>query len=219
MRNDLKMKWNNLLEGEKVNGLRRKYVNPNLATKTCVKCKKEYPRNDQFFYVNKKGSAKKLNAILYMSYCIRCDNEKTLKWKKNNTQRKRIVQKKYNESERGFLVNMFNTLKNSNNYIASEFPDKEALIQHWEEQKARTGWICPGTGITMTTKMPIENIKKSNNPTNLSKDRILPGVGYTKKNLIFTCWYYNNAKNAMTPKMAKTYLKIVKERYGTDEME
>ena len=71
------------LTGEReMNGLRRKYVNPNLATKTCVKCKKEYPRNDQFFYVNKKGSAKKLNAILYMSYCIRCDNEKTLKWKK-----------------------------------------------------------------------------------------------------------------------------------------
>ena len=139
------------LAGEKMNGLRRKFVNPNLANKTCKMCKKEYPRNDQFFYVNKKNSAKRLNVIIYFSYCIRCDNERTIKWRKDNAQKSRIVQKIYRESERGFLVNMFNSMKTSGSYVASEFPDKEALIQHWEEQKARTGWICPGTGITMTT--------------------------------------------------------------------
>ena len=72
-----------------MNGLRRKFVNPNLANKTCRICKKEYPRNDQFFYVNKRDSAKRLNVIIYFSYCIRCDNEITIKWKKDNAQKKR----------------------------------------------------------------------------------------------------------------------------------
>jgi hypothetical protein len=202
-----------------MDSLRRKFVNSNLANKTCKICKKEYPRNDQFFYVDKEQTAKKLNIIVYASYCIRCHNEINIKWKKRNGTKKRTTEKRYNESERGFLVNMFNSMKKRENYIASEFPDKEAFIQYWKEQKVRTGWICPGTGITMTTKIPTMNIKKSNNPTNLSSDRILPWVGYTKKNLIFTCWKYNNDKNAMTPKMAKAYLRIVKERYGTDEME
>ena len=79
---------------------------------------------------------------------------------------------------------------------------------------------CPATGIEMTMKAFFnEKGERKKCGTNISKDRILSSMGYSRQNLIFTSQKYNNAKNAMTPKMAKAYLKIVKERYGTDEME
>ena len=39
---------------------------------------------------------------------------------------------------------------------------------------------------------------------------------YTKQNLIFTTWKFNNDKNATTPKMARTILRITKERFGDE---
>jgi hypothetical protein len=50
--------------------------------------------------------------------------------------------------------------------------------------------------------------------TNISTDRIICLKKYSPKNLIFTTWAYNSAKNNMTPKMARAFLKIVEERYG-----
>jgi len=55
--------------------------------------------------------------------------------------------------------------------------------------------------------------------TNISTDRILSTGGYSPENLIFTTWKYNNAKNNITPNMAQAFLKIVKERYGTEDIE
>ena len=79
---------------------------------------------------------------------------------------------------------------------------------------------CPATGVEMTT------IKGVNKPgehkrimTNISTDRILSTEGYSPENLIFTTWKYNNAKNNITPNMAKAFLSIVEERYGTDNLE
>ncbi len=79
---------------------------------------------------------------------------------------------------------------------------------------------CPGTGVEMTTKAFFNKkgeFKRCD--TNISKDRILNFMGYSRQNLIFTCWKYNNAKCSISPKMAKAFLKIVKERYGTDDIE
>ena len=191
--------------------LRKKFVNSNLVDKTCRICKKTYPRTEQFFYLYKKYH--------YESYCITCRLKKGNEWIRKNKDRKRIVGNIYNQSERGYLVNIFNSMRKSCHYVESEFPDKESLIQHWEEQKAISGWICPATGKTMTTTMLTKEGNFAKNPTNISKDRILCFEHYTKKNLMFTTWKYNNDKNATTPKMAKAILRITKERYGTDEME
>jgi len=77
---------------------------------------------------------------------------------------------------------------------------------------------CPATGVEMTTKVLFnEKGKYKRCGTNISKDRILSWMGYSHQNLIFTCWNYNRAKNSLTPKLAKAFLRIVKERYGTDE--
>ena len=80
--------------------------------------------------------------------------------------------------------------------------------------------ICPATGVEMT------RIKRTSNRagakrtmTNISRDRILCSLGYSKQNLIFTTWKFNNSKSNLSPKGAKAFLRIVRERYGTDEME
>jgi hypothetical protein len=77
--------------------------------------------------------------------------------------------------------------------------------------------LCPYTKIEMTMIRHTGNKKTIS--TNISRERILSTRGYSKKNLMFVSWGINNSKGNITPKTAKRYLEIVKERYGTDEME
>ena len=199
-----------------INSLRRKYINSTLTTKTCNRCLKEYPRTNQFFYpTNNKTKSKKG----WVSHCIRCVNERTMKWRKRNKERIRIVQKEYLQTEPGYFSTLFNSMKKSIHYVPEEFPDRASLIEHFNQQKKKYGMKCPATGVEMTMINKGLEGKRTTTPTNISGDRILCYKDYTRQNLIFTCWKYNNDKNSMTPKMAKAFLRIVKERYGTDEME
>jgi len=128
-----------------------------------------------------------------------------------------IRQNIYYNTERGFMMKLWNSIKKSSkarNRI-NEFKNFDEFHNHWLEQKARYGMKCPATGVEMTTTMginkPGENKKII---TNISTDRILSTEGYSPQNLIFTTWAYNCAKCNITPEMAKAFLKIVKERYG-----
>jgi len=142
--------------------------------------------------------------------------KQTLEWRKNNKEQYEESTKKRLNSEKGYLSAMWQDIKRSSKH--NSFKDFDDFYNHWLEQKKIHGMKCPATGIEMTTKALFnEKGKLHRCGTNLSKDRILSSMGYSCQNLIFTCWNYNFAKNAMTPKMAKAYLKIVKERYGTDE--
>ena len=92
--------------------------------------------------------------------------------------------------------------------------------QCWLDQKAISGMICPATGVEMTMiKRTSSKVGKKRTMTNISRDRILCSRGYSKQNLIFTTWDYNNSKHNISPKGAKAFLRIVRERYGTDEVE
>ncbi len=90
------------------------------------------------------------------------------------------------------------------------------VINCWLEQKAVSGMICPATGVEMTME-PGKGLKR--HFTNVSKDRILSTRSYSKENLIFTTYGFNSSKCNLSPKGAKAFLRIVKERYGTDEIE
>ena len=166
---------------------------------------------------------------------IRKQKEYNLKNREKINKRQRIYNVKYREdnkeillikkniyynTERGFMVKLWNSIKRSSkkhNRI-NEFKNFDEFHNHWLEQKARYGMKCPATGVEMTT------IKGANKPgeyktikTNISPDRILSTGGYSPKNLIFTTWEYNSAKSNITPKMARAFLKIVEERYGINE--
>ena len=139
-------------------------------------------------------------------------------WNKNNKEKYDESIKKRLNTEKGFMKSMWQDIKRSGKH--NSFKDFEDFFDHWLEQKKIHGMKCPATGVEMTTKVLFNKKGKFHRcGTNISKDRILNSMGYSHQNLIFTCWNYNRAKGSFTPKMAKAYLKIVKERYGTDEIE
>ena len=139
-------------------------------------------------------------------------------WRKNNKEKYEESAKKRLNSERGYMTILWQSVRYSGKH--NSFKDFDDFYNHWLKQKKIHGMKCPGTGVEMTTKAMFNGTGEFKRcGTNISKDRILNSMGYSPQNLIFTCWNYNRAKGDFTPKMAKTYLKIVKERYGTDEME
>jgi hypothetical protein len=177
-----------------------------------IKRKKYYQDNKEYVLLRQKeynlknreknNKRQKIYAVGY-----RKDNKESILIKLNI----------YYNTERGFMVKLWNSIKTSsrNHNRINEFKDFDEFHNHWLEQKARYGMKCPATGVEMTTTMginkPGENKKII---TNISTDRILSTEGYSPQNLIFTTWAYNRAKCSITPEMAKAFLKIVKERYG-----
>ena len=145
-----------------------------------------------------------------------------VQYRKDNRQIILARQKIYYNTERGFMTALWNSIKKSSrkHKRINKFKDFNEFHNHWLEQKSRYGMKCPATGVEMTT------IKGVNKPgehktvmTNISTDRILSTGDYSPENLIFTTWKYNNAKNNFSPKMAQAFLMIVKERYGTEDIE
>jgi hypothetical protein len=145
-----------------------------------------------------------------------------VKYREDNREILLVKQNIYCNTERGFMVSLWNSIKRTSkkHERINKFKDFDEFHNHWLEQKARYGMKCPATGVEMTT------IKGVNKPgeyktikTNISTDRILSTGGYSPENLIFTTWEYNSAKCNITPEMAKAFLKMVEERYGTDDIE
>ena len=144
----------------------------------------------------------------------------SVKYRKDNRQIILARQKIYYNTERGFMTALWNSINTSSkkHKRINKFKDFDEFHNHWLEQKSRYGMKCPATGVEMTI------IRGENKPgeyktvmTNISTDRILSTEGYSPKNLIFTTWKYNMAKNNITPNMAQAFLTIVKERYGPVE--
>ena len=139
-------------------------------------------------------------------------------WKRSNKEKVKKISVTYLNKERGYFMDMWNGIKKSRH--GHNFKDYDDFYQCWLDQKAVHGILCPATGVEMTMIRG-----KSNHPgakktmTNISRDRILCTRGYSRQNLIFTTWRYNCSKGNMSPKGAKAFLKIVRERYGTDEVE
>ena len=189
----------------------------NNREKILVKRKKHYQDNreetlkrQKEYYQNNREKINQRQRIYNVKY--REDNKETLLIKQNI----------YYNTERGFMIALWNSIKRSSikHKRINKFKDFDEFYNHWLEQNSRYGMKCPATGVEMTT------IKGVNKPgehkrimTNISTDRILSTEGYSPENLIFTTWKYNNAKNNITPNMAKAFLRIVEERYGTDDIE
>ena len=124
----------------------------------------------------------------------------------------------YYNTERGFMVKLWNSIKRSSkkHERINEFKDFDEFYNHWLKQKATYGMRCPATGVEMTHTIGTNKSSVGNKRimTNISTDRILSTKGYSPQNLIFTTWAYNSAKCSITPEMAKAFLRIVGERYG-----
>ena len=145
-----------------------------------------------------------------------------VQYRKDNRQIILARQQIYYNTERGFMTALWNSIKKSSkkHKRINKFKDFDEFYNHWLEQKARYGMKCPATGVEMTTTVGVNKPGEHKRiMTNISTDRILSTEGYSPENLIFTTWKYNNAKNNITPNMAKAFLRIVEERYGTENIE
>ena len=175
---------------------RKKYYLDN-REKTLAKCKEYNSKNRE--KINKKA---KIYGVQY-----RKDNKEIISIKMNT----------YYNTERGFIMKLWNSIKTSSrNYNRiNEFKDFDEFYNHWLKQKATYGRKCPATGVEMTTTIGTNKPGEyKRTMTNISTDRILSTKGYSPQNLIFTTWAYNRAKCSITPEMAKAFLRIVGERYG-----
>jgi hypothetical protein len=132
-----------------------------------------------------------------------------------------IRQNIYYNTERGFMMKLWNSIKKSSkkhNRI-NEFKDFDEFYNHWLKQKATYGMRCPATGVEMTHTIGTNKSSVGNKRimTNISTDRILSTKNYSPQNLIFTTWAYNCAKCNITPEMARAFLRIVGERYESEK--
>ena len=196
--------------------LRRKFVNSTLVEKTCTKCKKTFPRNSEYFYAKSYVSSKDTRS--YESFCIRCDNERSSKWRKANNAEKRKKDGEYRSSEKGYFLEMWQGIKRSKH--GCEFKDYDEFFNHWVEQQKTYGRKCPYLNIEMTTKRGVQNFygrKTKTVPTNISRDRIDSTKAYSKNNLMFICWKVNCMKGNLTSLVAKRFLGFYKERFGNND--
>ena len=141
----------------------------------------------------------------------------SVKYREDNKEILLIKQNIYYNTERGFMVKLWNSIKRSSkkHERTNEFKDFDEFYNHWLKQKATYGMRCPATGVEMTNTIGTNKSSVGNKRimTNISTDRILSTKGYSPQNLIFTTWAYNCAKCNITPEMARAFLRIVGERY------
>jgi hypothetical protein len=189
--------------------------------KKCIHCNKKKLHTEEFFYrvIEKKRRNYRKECTYLMGTCKKCWSINAKKSRKKHKKSIIKLRFKYNNSERGYFIGMFNNIKQSHKRKKqkNEFKNYEEFYQCWLDQQKIYGRLCPYTKIEMTMIRHTGN--KKTIPTNISRERILSTRGYSKKNLMFVSWGINNSKGNITPKTAKRYLEIVKERYGTDEVE
>jgi len=131
-------------------------------------------------------------------------------WARNN---------KWNNSEKGFIMNLYSAALKEfkkgrrGKKIPFNFTN-ETWLEHWEKQKKKYGMYCPYTKVLMTTKRGkgrgTPGGKKV--PTNISRDQIWPGRGYTPINLIFCAVKFNSDKGSITPDGCEAVIDIHRER-------
>ena len=196
--------------------LRRLYVNGALLEKTCKKCKKTFPRNQEYFYA--KPHRTQIDSLTYNNICIACDNKRGREWRKNNREYKLKKDREYKSSERGYFKEMWQAIKCSKH--GCEFKDYDEFFNSWVEQQKTYGKKCPYLNIEMTTKKGVQSFygkKIKTCPTNISKDRIDSKRPYSKNNLMFVCWKVNSMKGNLTPLVAKRFLGFYKERFDNEQ--
>lgn len=141
--------------------------------------------------------------------------------KKNNKEKYWEMNNRWNNSERGFIMNLYSSAKKEaekgRHGNGESFPfdfTKKTWWEHWEKQKKKYGMYCPYSKVLMTTIRGLSKgtCKAPRVLTNISKDQIWPGRGYTPMNLIFCSVKFNLAKKGITPDGCEAVIDVHRER-------
>ena len=130
----------------------------------------------------------------------------------------------YLNTEAGFIISKYNDVKrsckrkqarpiNANKKI--ELLSQEEFLELWTQHKAKQGITCGYTGepLLMQRKIPRKDGVRNKVPKNqLSVDCLDPEIGYTKKNIVFCSWGFNDRKNAVKIKDCYLIIKMHEER-------
>ena len=173
--------------------------------KKCIKCLKNKPINE--YYSNKQN----------YNVCIECRRKQTLKWIKDNKERKTKTNYLYNNSTRGFLVNAFNYVlkrsrKRKNRKSIEVKLTKPQFFEEFLLHIERFGMNCRYTGVPLTTVSNRGGGQISITRTNLSVDRIDNTLPYQVDNIVFCTHDFNNRKGSVTIDDCKKILKVYEER-------
>jgi|TARA_R100000742_G_C4263086_1_gene80925 hypothetical protein len=142
--------------------------------------------------------------------------QKQKEWRTKNPERKKQQATKWNNSERGFIMNMYTSIRQrctkpqqNRKFIPVKLTfTKEEFWNHWVAQKMRYGMRCPYSKVEMT----FIRGKGKKIPTNVSADQIWPGKGYTPENIVFCSSLFNNNKASITPDGCQAVVDIYEDR-------
>jgi len=176
----------------------------------CKRCNEKKPLTS--FYKTIKGK--------YTEYkCKKCHKEYRL----NNLDKIKANKKIYNNTKKGFLSSSYHSMTGQYRRKIRENFSKDKLksykvsinkkefldmVNKYEKEK---GFVCQGTNITLTTLRHLD--KGKNCPTNFSVDRLDSEIGYSKENIIFVSWGFNQRKKNINMEDCFAILKLYKERY------
>ena len=171
---------------------------------------------------------------------IRTDSISYHTWSKEkrksylDTQKKRKTKKTYSvirdknliylNTEKGFMLSKYhdvcrswkrkqNRPINANKKI--ELLSQEEFLELWTQHKVKQGITCGYTGepLIMQRKKPRKDGVRHKVPKNqLSVDCLDPEIGYTKSNIVFCGWGFNDRKNAVKIKDCYLIIKMHEER-------
>jgi len=161
--------------------------------------------------------------------------------KRNNVPERREYERKHGSSLERFISKAKHKMGERNKKWTrqkkcllgeNEFLEKETsnkLMNHYKKQIERYGEVCPITLIKFTTSRPFEfkedrmyTMEKHILFSNLSTDRILNNINYTKQNTLFTAAGWNVARGELEleefkylfkDEIIKRYKKILIERF------
>ena len=130
----------------------------------------------------------------------------------------------YLNTEAGFIISKYHDMKKSckrkqareiNADKKIELLSQEEFLELWTQHKAKQGITCGYTGepLLMQRKTPRKDGVKHKTPKNLlSVDCLDPEIGYTKQNIVFCSWGFNDRKNAVKIKDCYLIIKKHEER-------
>ena len=144
--------------------------------------------------------------------------------KRPKTEKERIQNIEYLNTEHGYMISKYNDCKKSAK--RKNFDDcltKEEFFELWEKHKKNFGMRCYYSleKMTINRKLATKGAKKRHpaNKSGISVDRFDSTIGYTKNNVVFCRWDFNNTKNNISVKHCYMIIKRHQERMGLERLE
>jgi len=178
--------------------------------KICTRCKTE--KSIEEFYKSTRGK--------YIEYkCKKCHKEYRL----NNLDRINARKKIYENTKHSFLLTSYYSMtgqyrrKIRENFSKDKLKNYEVSISKKDfldmvdKYEKENGFICQITNMPLTHLRHLN--KRKNCPTNFSVDRLDTQIGYSKENIIFVSWEFNQRKNGVKIEDCFSILKLYKKKY------